>query len=232
LNIQGKRKGFMNAAGLLLLIFLNGTGNISSGTDYRLLIEYNLLGEHKPKWEAYSQALRGYKEIQEEQNLNENKPYLTIIDFTLPSFEKRLWLIDMASNKILYYTYVAHGKNSGGIMAERFSNTPQSYQSSLGFYLTGDTYHGKNGYSLYLRGLEKGINDKAMDRAIVMHGAWYANESMIKKFGRLGRSYGCPSIPENIHKEVINSISHNTILFIYHSSKEYQTNSRFLLDSN
>ena len=222
----------MNVAGLLLLIFLNGTGKISSGTDYHLLIEYNLLGEQKPSWEAYSQAHKGYKKIQEEQNLNESKPYLTIIDFTLPSFKKRLWLIDMVSDTILYNTYVAHGKNSGEIMAEKFSNTPQSYQSSLGFYLTGDTYHGKNGYSLYLRGLEKGINDNAMDRAIVMHGAWYANESMIKKFGRLGRSYGCPSIPENIHKELINSISHNTILFIYHSSKEYQTNSRFLLDLN
>jgi len=222
----------MNVAGLLLLIFLNGIGKISSGTDYHLLIEYNLLGEQKPSWEAYSQAHKGYKKIQEEQNLNESKPYLTIIDFTLPSFKKRLWLIDMVSDTILYNTYVAHGKNSGEIMAEKFSNTPQSYQSSLGFYLTGDTYHGKNGYSLYLRGLEKGINDNAMDRAIVMHGAWYANESMIKKFGRLGRSYGCPSIPENIHKELINSISHNTILFIYHSSKEYQTNSRFLLDLN
>ena len=214
------------------MIFLNGTSKISSGNDCHLLMEYNLLGEQKPSWEAYSQAHKGYKKIQEEQNLNENKPYLTIIDYTLPSFKKRLWLIDMASNTILYNTYVAHGKNSGGIMAEKFSNTPQSYQSSLGFYLTGDTYHGKNGYSLYLRGLEKGINDNAMDRAIVMHGAWYANESMIKKFGRLGRSYGCPSIPENIHKELINSISQNTTLFIYHSSKEYQTNSRYLLNHN
>jgi len=222
----------MNVAGLLLLIFLNGTGKFSSGIDYDLLMDYNLLGDQKPSWESYSQAHKGYEKIQEEQNLNENKPYLTIIDFTLPSFKKRLWLIDIESNKILYNTYVAHGKNSGDVMAEKFSNIPQSYQSSLGFYLTGDTYHGKNGYSLYLTGLEIGINDKAMDRAIVMHGAWYANETMIKKFGRLGRSYGCPSVPENIHKELINSISHNTILFIYHSSKEYQANSRFFLDIN
>ena len=217
----------MNVAGLLLLIFLNGTGKISSGADYDMMMDYNLLGGQKPSWESYSLAYKGYEKIHAEQILNENKPYLTIIDFTLPSYKKRLWLIDMESDSILYNTYVAHGKNSGDVMAEKFSNIPQTYQSSLGFYLTGDTYHGKNGYSLYLIGLEKGINDKAMERAIVMHGAWYANETMIKKFGRLGRSYGCPSVPEDIHKELINSISHCTILFIYHSSEEYQVNSNF-----
>jgi len=217
----------MNVAGLLLLIFLNGTGKISLVDDYDLLMNYNLLGDQKPSLESYSSACRGFEKIQQEQNLNEVKLYLTIIDFTLPSFKKRLWMIDMASNTILYNTYVAHGKNSVHVVVEKFSNIPQSYQSSLGFYLTGDTYYGKNGYSLFLKGLEKGINDKAMDRAIVMHGAWYANESMIKKFGRLGRSYGCPSVPEDIHKDLINSISHNTILFIYHSSEEYQVNSKF-----
>jgi hypothetical protein len=217
----------MNVAGLLLLIFITGTGKISTNADKDILQKYNLLGDQKPSWEAYSQAYRGYEEIQDDYSLNESKPYLTIIDFTLPSYKKRLWLIDLTSNKVLYNTYVAHGKNTGDVMAEKFSNIPQSYQSSLGFYLTGDTYYGKNGYSLYLEGLEEGINDKAHERAIVMHGAWYANESMIRKFGRLGRSYGCPSVPEKLHKELINSISHNTVLFIYHSSKDYRTASRF-----
>ncbi len=91
---------------------------------------------------TYSLAYKGYEKIHVEQILNENKPYLTIIDFTLPSFKKRLWLIDMESDSILYNTYVAHGKNSWDVMAEKFSNIPQSYQSSLGFYMTGDTYHG------------------------------------------------------------------------------------------
>lgn len=209
------------------MIFLTGTSKIITDADNAVQQDYNLLGEHKPSWEAYSHAYKGYEKIQKDHHLNESKPYLTIIDFTLPSYEKRLWLLDMASNKVLYNTYVAHGKNSGEVMAEKFSNIPQSYQSSLGFYLTGNTYYGRNGYSLYLKGLEEGINDKARERAIVMHGAWYASETMIKKFGRLGRSYGCPSVPENIHKELINSISHNTVLFIYHSSKEYRTDSGF-----
>jgi hypothetical protein len=218
----------MNVAGLLLLIFLSGTSKISTETDNELLQDYNMLGEERPSWEAFSMAYNGYEKIKYEHQLNESKPYLTIIDFTLPSDKKRLWLIDIATNKILHNTYVAHGKNSGDVMAEKFSNIPQSYQSSLGFYLTGDTYYGRNGYSLYLKGLEEGINDKARERAIVMHGAWYANETMIKKFGRLGRSYGCPSVPENVHKEIINSISHNTVLFIYHSSNEYRRASAFL----
>jgi hypothetical protein len=218
----------MNVAGLLLLIFLSGTSKISTKTDNELLQDYNMLGEERPSWEAFSMAYNGYEKIKYEHQLNESKPYLTIIDFTLPSDKKRLWLIDIAANKILHNTYVAHGKNSGDVMAEKFSNIPQSYQSSLGFYLTGDTYYGRNGYSLYLKGLEEGINDKARERAIVMHGAWYANETMIKKFGRLGRSYGCPSVPENVHKEIINSISHNTVLFIYHSSNEYRRASAFL----
>ena len=209
------------------MIFLTGTSEISTNADIDVLQKYNLLGDQKPSLEAYSHACKGYEKIQEDHSLNKSKPYLTLIDFTLPSYKKRLWLIDMSSNKILYNTYAAHGRNSGDVMAEKFSNIPQSYQSSLGFYLTGDTYYGRNGYSLYLEGLEQGINDKARERAIVMHGAWYASESMIKKFGRLGRSYGCPSVPENIHKELINSISQNTILFIYHSSKEYKTASRF-----
>jgi hypothetical protein len=217
----------MNVAGLLLLIFLTGTSTIPANADKDVWQDYNLLGENGPSWNAYSHGYKGYEKIEDEHSINASKPYLTIIDFTLPSYEKRLWLIDMASNKILYHTYVAHGKNSGDVMAEKFSNIPQSYQSSLGFYLTGDTYYGRNGYSLYLKGLEEGINDKAFERAIVMHGAWYANEAMIKKFGRLGRSYGCPSVPEKLHKELINSISHNTVLFIYHSSKDYRTASRF-----
>ncbi len=227
MNLRGGGLGFMNVAGLLLLIFLTGTSNISTNTDKEVFQNYLLLGDQKPSWEAYSHACEGYEEIQDAHSLNESKPYLTIIDFTLPSYKKRLWLIDLASNEILYHTYVAHGKNSGDVMAEEFSNIPQSYQSSLGFYLKGDPYYGKNGYSLYLEGLEEGINDKAMERAIVMHGAWYANETMIKKFGRLGRSYGCPSVPVNIHRELINSISQNTVLFIYHSKKDYLTASRF-----
>jgi hypothetical protein len=186
-----------------------------------------MLGEIKPSQAAWDMALKGYKQIIPKYNLNENKPYLTLIDFTLPSTQKRLWLIDVSNNSILIHTYVAHGRNTGELVAELFSNKPSSYQSSLGFYITGGTYIGKNGYSLYLDGIEEGINDKARERAIVMHGAWYANASMIQKFGRLGRSYGCPSVPEEIHRKLIDTISEKTVLFIYHSSPSYSNSSIF-----
>ena len=217
----------MNATGFLLLIFLNVSGYVGPDFENRTNHNYNSLGENKPSSVAYSTAMEGYDQIKGEYNLDVEKPYITIIDFTLPSDKKRLWLIDVSSNQIIYHTYVAHGRNTGDAAAEHFSNTPQSYQSSLGFYITGKTYQGRNGYSMYLRGLEKGITDKARERAIVMHGAWYVSEAMIKKFGRLGRSYGCPSVPEHIHKELIDAISDNTVLFIYHDNQDYWNKSRF-----
>ena len=213
---------------ITVFIFLLLFNNISLAGPFvsdNLTLDYEMLGDIKPSKPAWDMAIKGYEQIILKQDLNENKPYLTIIDFTLPSNQKRLWLIDVSSNSIIMHTYVAHGKNTGELVAELFSNKPQSYQSSLGFYLTGGTYTGKNGYSLYLDGLEKGINDKARERAIVMHGAWYANASMIEKFGRLGRSYGCPSVPEGIHRELIDTISNKTVIFIYHSVPSYKSSS-------
>jgi len=217
----------MNAAGFLLLIFLNVSGYVGPYSVKGINHNYNFLGENKPSLEAYNIAMEGFNQIRGEYNLDEDRPYITIIDFTLPSYKKRLWLIDVSNNQIMYHTYVAHGRNTGDVAAEHFSNTPQSYQSSLGFYITGRTYQGKNGYSMYLEGLEEGINDKARERAIVMHGAWYVSEAMIKKFGRLGRSYGCPSVPVQIHKELIDTISDNTVLFIYHNNQDYRSKSKF-----
>lgn len=138
---------------------------------------------------AFEEALKGFRQFEQERAI------LTLIDFTKPSTEQRLCVIDLQEQQTLFKSHVSHGRNSGGNYAVSFSNQPQSFKSSLGFFRTGDTYYGKNGYSLILEGLEKGKNDKAKERAIVMHGAKYADPAVIKKQGRLGRSLGCPALP-------------------------------------
>ncbi|WP_268121780.1 murein L,D-transpeptidase catalytic domain family protein [Roseivirga pacifica] len=173
-------------------------------------------------------ALSGYSAISQAYGLPETKQYITIIDFDLPSTQERLWVYDVANDSILLSTHVAHGRNTGVKKAEVFSNKPNSYQSSLGFYLTGETYRGKNGYSLRLDGLEKGVNDNARVRNIVMHGANYAEQPFIKKHGRLGRSFGCPAVPRTVNKELIDLIKGKTVLFIYHSSRDYQRDSKYI----
>ncbi len=141
---------------------------------------------------------------------------ITIIDFSLPSTAHRLWTINLETGEVLFNTLVAHGRNTGQNIAEKFSNIPQSYQSSLGFYLTDQVYTGKHGHSLRLKGLEKNINDKAWERAIVIHGADYVSESFIKAHGRLGRSHGCPAIPPEITEDFISTTKEGSLLFIYH----------------
>ena len=202
--------------------------NIYSDTPDYIDIIYEQLDNRKPSREIFQKASGGYKNISEEYNLNPDKPFLTIIDFNLPSNKRRLWVIDLNNHKILYHTYVAHGRNSGVLYANSFSNRKGSYQSSLGFYITGKTYFGRNGFSMHLEGLEKDFNNRARDRAIVMHGAWYATEKFINKHGRLGRSYGCPAVPTRIHKELINTIANKTVLFIYYSDNHYLQSSLYL----
>lgn len=172
---------------------------------------------------AFRQAVTGYNQIEQK-----SKSILTLIDFTKPSTEKRLFVFDMKERKLLYSSVVSHGKNSGENYATSFSNEVGSYKSSLGFYLTGSTYQGKNGYSLLLDGLEKGINDRARERAIVMHGAAYANPSVCKSGRRLGRSFGCPALPPAVTKPVINTIKGGSVLFIYANNKEYMAKSSIL----
>jgi hypothetical protein len=141
---------------------------------------------------------------------------ITLIDFSMPSTAKRLWTIDMLTGEVLFNTYVAHGRNSGDDVANKFSNVPESHQSSLGFYITEQEYVGRNGNSMRLKGLEKNINDKAWDRSIVVHGADYATDGFIKNNGRLGRSFGCPAIPPEITDEFIATVKDGSLLFIYH----------------
>ena len=172
---------------------------------------------------AFEQAMEGHERIEAE-----NKNIVTLIDFTKPSTEERLYIFDMAKKELLLKSYVSHGKNSGQNYATSFSNVSGSYKSSLGFYLTENTYQGKNGYSLILNGLEKGINDKAKERAIVVHGAAYSNPSIIASSGRLGRSQGCPALPLAISKKIINTIKGGTLLYIYANNKKYLAQSPVL----
>ncbi len=177
--------------------------------------------------QAFQYALKGFNYLVDKGKIiNDN--VITIADFTKPSGEKRLFVIDLQQCKILFNTYVAHGQGSGKEFANRFSNIPESYQSSLGFYVTSGTYIGKNGYSLHLNGLENGINDKADERAIVMHGAPYVNISYISAQGYIGRSWGCPAVPEKLNKPIIDKIKNGSCLFIYSNNKNYLSHSKIL----
>lgn len=177
--------------------------------------------------EAFQYAVKGYDYLKRNGRIN-NEKVISIVDFTKPSTEKRLFVIDMERCKVLFNTYVAHGQGSGKEFANRFSNVPESFQSSLGFYVTTGTYNGKHGYSLHLEGLEKGINDKADERAIVIHGAPYVSESYIRSQGCLGRSWGCPAVPEKLCTPIIEKIKDGSCLFIYGKNKQYLRNSRIL----
>ncbi|MCG2610739.1 murein L,D-transpeptidase catalytic domain family protein [Flavobacterium sp. SM15] len=179
-----------------------------------------------PKFECFSKALEGFYQLKEQGIIK--KDLLTIVDFSLSSTQKRLWVIDMATNSILLQSVVSHGRNSGEEYATSFSNETNSNKSSLGFYATGETYNGKHGLSLKLDGLEYGINDNARNRAVVMHGADYAAESIIRQQGRLGRSQGCPAVPFAIHKELINMVKDKSCLFIYHPSRTYENKSKLV----
>ena len=182
----------------------------------------------KLNFEAFDLAMLGY----ENMNMSfKNKDIITVIDFSLPSTDKRMYVIDLKNKKLLYHTIVSHGRNSGQKYATSFSNKHGSFQSSLGFYSTANTYQGGNGYSLVLNGLEKGINDQAKPRAVVIHGADYCSESVIKSTGRLGRSYGCPALPRHLNRSIINTIKDGSMLFIYAKNEQYLANSKALKTS-
>ncbi|HSO87194.1 MAG TPA: murein L,D-transpeptidase catalytic domain family protein [Draconibacterium sp.] len=171
--------------------------------------------------EAYQLALKGFNKLKTEGKLL-NSSILTIIDFSQSSSKKRMYVLDLYRKVLLYNTYVAHGRNTGDEFAEKFSNIPGTFQSSLGFYITENMAIGsKVGLSLILKGLEKGFNDKALDREIIIHGADYATEEFIQKHGRLGRSYGCPSLPPDLIKPVAETIKDGTCLFIYKHDDNY-----------
>lgn len=176
---------------------------------------------------VFEMALRGMEKLLE-AGVTQKDDIIAIADFQQPSTNKRLYIIDLENYELKFRTWVAHGKNTGKVMAEKFSNKVSSNQSSPGFYVTGNTYQGKHGYSLRLEGVERGINDNAGRRAIVMHGADYVNPNIIPKLGYIGRSQGCPAIPMNLHRPVIDQLKEGACLFIYSPSESYKKKSSLI----
>lgn len=194
--------------------------NTKSNFEMKVAAVYGKLHSNNlplPQLESFTQALQGFYALKAKGVVQ--KDILTLIDFSLSSNTKRLWVIDMATNTVLENTLVAHGRNTGEEFANSFSNDASSFKSSLGFYATGEIYSGKHGKSLKLDGLEKGVNDNARERGVVMHAADYVSESFIKNHNRLGRSQGCPAVPAEMTDEIINMIKNKSCLFIYHPSR-------------
>lgn len=183
---------------------------------------YNTLNTNSfvlPELKTFTEALKGFYLLKEKGVIQ--KDILTLIDFSLSSNLKRLWVIDLSSNTILFQSLVAHGMNTGEEFASAFSNVNSSFKSSLGFYATGEIYQGKHGASLRLDGLERGINDQARKRGVVMHGADYVSESFIRAHKRLGRSQGCPAVPVELTDDIIQTIKGKSCLYIYHPSRSF-----------
>ncbi len=177
--------------------------------------------------QVFDYAMRGFNSMRQMSKIT-NDGILSIVDFSKPSSAKRLFIIDLKKGKVVFNTYVAHGVNSGKEFANDFSNVPESNKSSLGFYTTATTYFGKHGYSLHLQGEEKGINDNAYNRDIVVHAANYVNEGMIKSKGYIGRSWGCPAIPPRLHVPIIDKIKNGTCLFIFGENAGYLSHSKLI----
>ena len=179
--------------------------------------------KNKIDYSIFQKAYLAYLHIS-----NKNPGVLIIIDYTKPSNEERFYVLDLNNKKLVYSTRVAHSKNSGLEIPLEFSDDPNSYQSSLGFFVTLGEYNGAYGYSLRLKGLEENINANAEDRAIVIHGGDIVEDEYIKKFGFAGRSLGCPVLPHSITKEIIDFIKHGRVLFIYGNDEEYVDDSLYL----
>lgn len=194
---------------------------------FELYNDFKVKNLSVPTLESFTQALEGYAKLKSLGKIKNE--VLTIIDFSLHSSKKRLWVLDMNTHKVLFNTVVAHGRKTGLEYAKYFSNTNNSNQSSLGFYVTGETYYGKNGLSMFLDGQENGINSNARKRYVVFHGAEYANPSFVKKNGRLGRSLGCPAVPTAVNKAIISKIKNKSCLFIYHpTANNYKSRSSLI----
>jgi hypothetical protein len=213
---------------LLLLVSMSHWGStrqtdppsVESGFELAAVALYALINDGSLNQDAFRYAFRGYLRLREAGLVTRDK-YLTIIDYSLPSTQKRLFLIDMDSASLVCKCLMAHGRNSGGLYARHFSNRLHSHQSALGFYLTGETYQGGHGYSLLLNGVDTGFNETARARAIVIHGAGYVSDDYIRKYGRLGRSWGCPSLPPGLNAGIIDRIKEGSVLFAYYPDAEY-----------
>ena len=203
---------------------INSSDEIISDFEYEQLILTSIYTDCELKdkldFDVFKSAMEGYNSIEAP-----NKNLLSIIDYSKPSNEKRFFIIDVENRKLLYNTLVAHGQKSGYVNATKFSNKYGSHKSSLGFFRTGNSYYGKRGYSLQLDGLEKGINDNARQRGIVIHGANYVSENIANGNGVIGRSWGCPAVSKKLSKEIINLLKGGTLLYIYADDEVYKEKS-------
>lgn len=205
--------------------FFTGLGMApTSSTAHTAMYDSLDLDEKGLSEDVFNHAMQGYDKMKEEGTLP-NSSVITIIDFDQPSYKKRMYIIDLDTKEILFNTWAAHGKNTGREVAQSFSNTPNSYKSSLGFYVTNNTYYGSKGYSLKLVGLEQNLNSNAMNRAIVLHGAAYVSQAFIDAQGYIGRSHGCPAVSQELNKPIIEKIKNGSLMFIY--AKTYKPSSKF-----
>jgi len=210
---------------LILTLFLYTTGYVLPDEGEYLKTVYDEAGLNKCiEYKVFKLAIDGSKKIKD----NKKKNIITIIDFSKPSTSERLFVIDLEKKQLVMKSLVAHGKNTGENQALKFSNKTGSLQSCLGFFVTGEIYYGKHGYSLRLDGLEKGINDNSRNREIVMHGADYVSETFARQHGRIGRSWGCPAVPVELTKKIIDYIADGSCLFIYANDKSYFEKSGFV----
>lgn len=174
-------------------------------------------------FDVFRSAYIGFVNLQAAQKVPATATVLSVADFSISSKKKRLWIVDLAKKQLLLNTWVSHGRGSGVDMATKFSNTSSSHQSSLGFYVTGEVYHGKHGRSLRLDGMDADFNSKARERAIVIHGASYVSAQAIKSLNRLGLSHGCPAVPAELSNEIIDLVKEKTVLYIHADSPNYRS---------
>lgn len=220
---DGAQKTLLNTDPKLIATNSKASLEIKCKSIYSTIDSNNL---SLPKYDSFLAAFQGY-ELLKFQGKIANE-ILTIVDFSLSSTVERMWVIDMKTQKVILKSLVAHGRNSGTEFATKFSNTNESFQSSLGFYVTGEEYQGKHGTSLRLDGMEAGINDNARNRAVVIHGADYVSQKLANAQGYIGRSLGCPAVPYKIHKELIATIKDKSCVFIYHPSRNYVAKSKLV----
>lgn len=218
-----------------LILFLHGeninsnkTAPESEKVEFHLQFIYKQFSDEDLNFEAFKLAYKGFLKIHSEELLR-NDSIITLIDYSKPSNDERLYILDIKNLQVLGKSLVAHGQATGSVFAESFSNLSQSHKSSLGFYLTENTYFGKHGYSLRIEGIERGINDNAKKRAIVFHGAKYVSRKYIREYGRIGRSFGCPALPLEKNREIIDLIKNRSCVFIYHPTSTYLKESKFII---
>lgn len=211
------------AASIGFLLLFVAAGNAHAAEDLSPLLQ------QAPglKADVLRLALNAAKKA-EDAGLVQRRDLLTVIDYSIPSSQPRLFTFNLLTKKLLFRELVAHGKNSGNDVTTAFSNSPGSLETSLGLFVTADTYTGHNGYSLRLKGLEEGFNDMALDRAIVLHGAAYVSYEAVKVLGRLGRSWGCPAVSSLVSKKIIDTIRGGSAVFAYYPDKAWLATSVFL----